>query len=474
MALEIAGNDRRGWPEYATVWRWHFYAGLFCIPFVCWLALTGSIYLFRPDIEAFLDRPYENLKIAGERGLPSQEAEAAVAAVKGSHFSRYEPPATATGAAQVVVSRGDELIRVYVQPATLKPMKIVQDAHRLMEILAKLHSSFLLGPVGSVVMELAASWAIVMILTGLFLWFPRNRKGFAGILYPRLGKRGRIYWRDLHAVTGMWVSLVALFMLLSGLPWSYAWGNYLTWARNLSTITSGAPDWPVGGEAAKAKAGGGPSSMPGMTAAEMAAMAPSATHTMGMGMSAAAHDAMLMYALDLVAPTAMKLDVPRPVWILPPAAHGDDWTVSSQAQDRPERVTYTVSGMDGQVTGRAGFADQNVVDRVVNVGVAAHEGHLFGRINQAILLVTALSLIGMTASAVVMWVRRKPKDLLGAPRPAPGSRSSGGLVAAIFILALVIPLFALSLLAVLIVEWVVLRRVPGVGRWLGLRSAARV
>src|SRR3546814_7927493 len=29
---------------YNAVWRWHFYAGLFCIPFVIWLALTGTIY----------------------------------------------------------------------------------------------------------------------------------------------------------------------------------------------------------------------------------------------------------------------------------------------------------------------------------------------------------------------------------------------------------------------------------------------
>ncbi|HLH33890.1 MAG TPA: hypothetical protein VKX41_04400 [Alloacidobacterium sp.] len=31
------------WLNYRTIWRWHFYAGLFCIPFVLWLATTGSI-----------------------------------------------------------------------------------------------------------------------------------------------------------------------------------------------------------------------------------------------------------------------------------------------------------------------------------------------------------------------------------------------------------------------------------------------
>jgi uncharacterized iron-regulated membrane protein len=28
---------------YNAVWRWHFYAGLFCMPFVLWLAATGTI-----------------------------------------------------------------------------------------------------------------------------------------------------------------------------------------------------------------------------------------------------------------------------------------------------------------------------------------------------------------------------------------------------------------------------------------------
>ena len=46
----------RSMPSYAAVWRWHFYAGLFCIPFVLWLSLTGSIYLFRPQVEALIER----------------------------------------------------------------------------------------------------------------------------------------------------------------------------------------------------------------------------------------------------------------------------------------------------------------------------------------------------------------------------------------------------------------------------------
>jgi uncharacterized iron-regulated membrane protein len=43
---------------YRTVWRWHFYAGLFVIPFMLILAATGLIYLFKPQLDAAM---YHNL-----------------------------------------------------------------------------------------------------------------------------------------------------------------------------------------------------------------------------------------------------------------------------------------------------------------------------------------------------------------------------------------------------------------------------
>jgi uncharacterized iron-regulated membrane protein len=36
---------------YRTVWRWHFYAGLFVMPFILLLSLTGSVFLFKPQLD---------------------------------------------------------------------------------------------------------------------------------------------------------------------------------------------------------------------------------------------------------------------------------------------------------------------------------------------------------------------------------------------------------------------------------------
>src|SRR6202011_5481592 len=111
-------------------------------------------------------------------------------------------------------------------------LKVDNEDHRLENVVLKLHGELLIGDVGSWIVELAASWAVIMILTGLFLWWPRNASGLAGVLYPRLRKGQRTFWRDIHAVTGIYVSFFALFLLFTGLPWAKGWGAYLKAARH--------------------------------------------------------------------------------------------------------------------------------------------------------------------------------------------------------------------------------------------------
>ena len=39
---------------YNLAWRWHFYAGLFVIPFLILLSVTGIIYLFKPQLDQLM------------------------------------------------------------------------------------------------------------------------------------------------------------------------------------------------------------------------------------------------------------------------------------------------------------------------------------------------------------------------------------------------------------------------------------
>ncbi|MCP9222405.1 PepSY domain-containing protein [Erythrobacter sp. LQ02-29] len=446
---------------YRTVWRWHFYAGLFTIPFILWLSVTGGIYLFKPQIEGWIDRPYDNLAAAGAPAAPSKLVERAEAVVPGSVLHRFVMREGPNDAQRIVVGVGAEETRVYLHPVTGAVLKTVGEEDRLMRVIFRLHGELMAGRWGSTLVELAASWAIVMLLTGLFLWWPRDRAGMGGVLYPRLRRSGRVFWKDLHAVTGVWVSLFAVLLILTGLPWAKNWGDYLALVRETTGQVDGPVDWSRGSDAdARERAA--------LDRQSRTALGPHAEH---MAAGSVAMDGSRAGELDRVVATASLLGLSAPVEITPPKAGSERWKAQSNVADRPERETVEIDGRTGAVVGRQDFSRHHWIDRLVGYGIAVHEGALFGLANQLLGLLTLVALVTLAISSIVMWWRRRPQGLLGAP-PAKGAiRHSAALVAAVIALALLVPLFGLSLALVTLIERTILRKRLSLRRILGLRSA---
>jgi uncharacterized iron-regulated membrane protein len=76
----------------------------------------------------------------------------------------------------------------------------------------------------------------------------------------------------------------------------------------------------------------------------------------------------------------------------------------------------------------------------------------------------------------VLWWRRRPIGLLGAPVPLSRPRFGPLLIGAILGLGLYLPMFGLSLLVMLLLERLVLRRIVSARRWLrlsGMREPIR-
>jgi uncharacterized iron-regulated membrane protein len=72
-------------------------------------------------------------------------------------------------------------------------------------------------------------------------------------------------------------------------------------------------------------------------------------------------------------------------------------------------------------------------------------------------------------SGPLLWWRRRPRGTgsLGAPRGRLPVRTTPVLAGLLLALGAFLPLFGLSLLVVLALDGLVLRRVPALGRWLG-------
>lgn len=441
------------WPDRRTLWRWHFFAGLFCLPFVAFLSLTGAVYLFKPQIDDWIDWRYDHLPIALSPS-PEQDVQAALSAVPQGVFLAYELPRTSQSAARVLVSRPDgQAVRVYVDRNTHTVLNTVLEENRFERLVFRLHGQLLLGNVGSVIMEMVASWTIVLIVTGVLLWWPRLQRGLAGIVYPRLGTKGRTRWRDLHAVTGVWTSVFLVLFLASGLPWSFVWGHTLQSVENALGRLTSVKDWEIGAVPVAAVIAGHPLGQPQKPPAKenmdmpgMDMPAASTSFAEGGGIS----------GLDTVVRTASTLSLPAPVIITP---SGSLWTVRSDTQNRPLRESVTVTP-DGHVVKQETFAEKGLMDRIIDYGVAAHEGQLFGKMNQIINLLVAMGLLMMSSAATILWLKRKPEDSLGAPLALPTQTYGLGGIIILIILALFLPELGLSLVVLALANLIPIKTKP--------------
>jgi uncharacterized iron-regulated membrane protein len=437
---------------YRTIWRWHFYAGLFVLPFVMLLSVTGAAYLFKPQIERWEESAFRGGSATGAVSANAQLA-AAITAFPGAQFHSYRLPEMPGDAAMLhlAMADGKSMRDVFVSPQG-KVLGSLDPESRIAPTLANIHGSLMIGRVGDWIVELAASWAIVMILTGLYLWWPEG-KGLAGIVWPRLRSGKRLFWRDLHAVTGFWISGLVLVLLLSGLPWASVWGEAFRAVRAEMGWVQGGQDWKTG------------------------AASPHAAHD---------HDAMLrqqaagvpLTSLDQIVRKAVAEDMAFPVVVLPPGApqaHGPSndmaWTVKSETQNRPLVRSVTFDAATGTEVERKDFGDKHVIDRIVNYGIAWHEGQLFGWINQLVGVITACGLLTLSVSGFVMWRRRKPQDGLGAPPLPPVPVKLRGVAVMILVAAALLPLLAASLILLLLFERLILPRFPRLAVWLGVQSA---
>jgi uncharacterized iron-regulated membrane protein len=176
---------------YRTVWRWHFYAGILFTPFLVILAVTGSVYLFKPQIEQVLYQEYYEVNPQGEKEPASLQIEEVKKLYPDALVTSYRPGETDDRSSEVGIVSHDESLTVFMNPYTGESMGTLKDEDRIMDKIEEIHGELMAGTLGDRIVELAACWAIVLIVTGLFLWFPKRKKGWAEYCSPDLRKEAR-------------------------------------------------------------------------------------------------------------------------------------------------------------------------------------------------------------------------------------------------------------------------------------------
>ena len=415
---------------YKAFWRWHFYAGLIVMPVLMLMALTGGLYLFRGDIDDLVYRPLMFVEARSAQASPDAWVAAARAAVPG-RVMQIERPKDANRSARLVVQVGGErgpTRDVFVDPHTARVLGD-RPSGGVMATVKGLHSLSLAGPIPNLLIEVVAGWAIVMVATGLVLWWPRGQGG--GVVTIRGAPKQRLFWRDLHAVTGLFVGGIILFLSVTGMPWSAVWGAQ---ARKIVTAQGwGRPLAPsaVGGTEDHSMHGG-PPAVPWALQESFAPTEKAAPLPIGKVM---AH--------------AEALGLPRPYTLSIPKSAETAWSAAYMPDKVEATRTLYLDPSTGQALADMRYGQFGGGAKAIEWGIAVHQGQQFGPINKLVMLAGCIGVWMLGISGLVMWWKRRPKGALAAPARPLDRRAYGPLAAVVVPLAVLYPLVGASLIAVL-------------------------
>ena len=205
-------------------WKWHVIAGLISLPFVLVLAVTGGIYLFKDKVEQPIIKNFKKVEVSGKPISYDQQLEIATKAF-GKKPNALVVPIQNNQATEFVSGKFSHKKSVFVNPYSGEVTGNFKAQDTWMYTVRKLHGELLGGKVGTKIVELVASWMIVLILTGIVIFWPGKEQGWKGFFRIRTNLGKRILFRDIHAIGGFWISALLLLTLAGGLPWTDVFGS---------------------------------------------------------------------------------------------------------------------------------------------------------------------------------------------------------------------------------------------------------
>lgn len=495
---------------WRSLWRTHFYAGFFAAPILILLAITGLVILYTQPIQDTAQSELRKVTPAG-RAITLDEQRAVVAReYPEAEISGVTPPIDRDHSTWFAITTASgEARTVFVDPYRGRVLGSMEDGDDVVGLANRLHGNLnnesvtvpmpslggILGDgpaftdaaVGDIIIEIFAGWAMVLALTGIFLWLPRKQGAGKALIKPRWGRGGRVRWRDLHAIGGTLLGGLLIFFLSTGLPWSAVWGSSFAYAASEITPNEAPSFWewegpssgiPKAGDVDRAgnaipwaaredavptsTGGGGHEGHGGGTDAAAAASGPPAA----------------LASLDLIA-AASREEGMKPgstIW-MPVDAANDDGTTAYGAyvvfNPWPGRMSTQgalyLDQFSGETLAKSTPSTWGRLQWATEFGVQTHMGTQFGIWTRLLSTAMCLLIFWNVFTAFKMWNRRRRKNTVGIPRrPVDVTMQRSVGIAALF-LAVIYPLWGTTLILVLLFDRYVVRRVPALRSAFGMR-----
>ncbi|MBB6520641.1 PepSY-associated TM helix domain-containing protein [Pseudoteredinibacter isoporae] len=431
------------------LWRWHFWAGLLCLPVIITLAASGGLYLFKSEYQQWHDQGLlknpETQSIKQHTVSLEHTLNQLLAQKPGARFKKLQISQANNPVVQFELHEDEQRKLYWMNRHNGELLKEAVKGQQLMLWLKKLHGELHAGKIGSYIVELAAQWCIVLILCGLWLSYLRQRKrspnaqaAFWHLFWPPRTRSG--YWpRHWHQILGSWFAFAILLLLVSGLPWTQLWGSGFKALQKLAGWNSPGQEWHITLQS-KDQQTVIDNSLWQLDSQEeqvnpLQSQTPAKANSIG---------------LTEVLQKVSQEDWAYPITIQPPNNPKGVWSVRAMHSDRRLRKTVHIDRWNGEELMRIEFQHYHPVKQLASYGISMHEGALFGRLNQLLGALTALGLIALSLFGLVSWWKRRPQT--NSARSEKPFSMSPGFVLGLLALMLFLPLFGASLIIVCLLD----------------------
>ncbi|MGY3571249.1 PepSY-associated TM helix domain-containing protein [Vibrio paucivorans] len=444
---------------YFLTWRWHFYAGLFVVPFMLMLSLTGLVMLFDDEIE--FARYGDVIEVTPQiaQVTPSAQLDAVQSAYPDASVTQFitAPSSTTANRFSVTKSNG-ETVLVTVDPYTGRVLGEIDRSESWYQLANDIHGTLLVGETGDFLIEMAASLTILLLVSGIYMWLPTDRASAAGFLKVRLQNGSRTLLRDLHTNIGGVLSLVLLFFVLSGLAWAGIWGAKFVQPWN----TFPAQKWddvPLSSLTHKDLNHGSEEEMPWNL--EQTPVPESHDHSAMMESGEVFMDNIGINAVvakaETMGFTRYRINFPRSeTGVFTVSANTMSGDISDPTQDR----TSHVDQYSGELLADVTWQNYSLIAKAMAAGIALHQGDI-SVVNKAANALICVLFIVISVTGVLMWWMRRPSGVGKVGVPPRFERDSiwktGALT--LVVIAIAFPLAGISIIVAMLIDWLLIRRV---------------
>ena len=200
--------------------RIHLWLGLSTGLVVFIVSITGAIYCFAPELQE-LTQPYRSVAIQNTRFLPASAlisiAEKQIPDKKAKRLYYGQPNKAAYA---LFFDKDGYYYAVFMNPYDGTVLQTKNMRKDFYTIILYLHFTLLI-PYGQEIVGWSTLIFFVMIVSGIILWWPRNKAAKKTRFTIKWGTSPKRLNYDLHNVLGFYGSWILLFTVFTGLIWAF-------------------------------------------------------------------------------------------------------------------------------------------------------------------------------------------------------------------------------------------------------------